>query len=166
MTHAGILHHFGSKDALLREVLAHRDHTDVADLEGQHIPDGADLFRHLIQTAVANESRPGLTQAYAVLSAEAVTEGNPGRGYFDQRYVQLRSEISEAFGAMCAEAGIDEPESIRHAAASILAVMDGLQIQWLLSPDAVDLAATTQWAIESIVSSVLDPRPPPRLTRA
>lgn len=159
MTHAGILHHFGSKNALLLEVLAHRDHTDVANLDGQHIPDGAALFRHLISTATHNARRAGLVQAYAVLSGESVTEGNPGHDYFVDRYQQLRGEITQAFTRMCEEAGIDTPETIAHGAVSILGVMDGLQIQWLLTPDDVDLAASTQWAIESIVSAVLHPQP-------
>ena len=69
MTHAGILHHFGSKDQLLLEVLEHRDQTDVANIEGQHIPDGVELFRHLVRTAFVNARRAGIVQAYAVLSA-------------------------------------------------------------------------------------------------
>lgn len=157
MTHAGILHHFGSKDALLLEVITHRDHTDVADLEGQHIPDGRELFTHLIQTAMLNAKRAGLVQAYAVLSAESVADGHPGRDYFTGRYRQLRGEITDAFKAMCAEEGIDEPAAIAHGAVCILAVMDGLQVQWLLDPEQVDLAESTKWAIESIVDAVLSP---------
>ncbi|WP_197511363.1 TetR/AcrR family transcriptional regulator [Tessaracoccus coleopterorum] len=38
MTHAGILHHFGSKDQLLLEVLTYRDQTDVQHLTERHIP--------------------------------------------------------------------------------------------------------------------------------
>ena len=38
ITHAGVLHHFGSKEQLLVEVLEYRDKEDVRDLEGQHIP--------------------------------------------------------------------------------------------------------------------------------
>ena len=40
ITHAGVLHHFGSKEQLLVEVLEYRDKEDVRDLEGQHIPGG------------------------------------------------------------------------------------------------------------------------------
>ncbi|KZE91579.1 TetR/AcrR family transcriptional regulator [Microbacterium sp. TNHR37B] len=161
MTHAGILHHFGSKDQLLLEVLVHRDQTDVADLEGQHIPDGMDLFRHLVKTALDNSQRAGIVQAYAVLSAESVTDDHPGRAYFEGRYRTLRAEVDAAFRLVCAERGIEAPAVIDDAAASILAVMDGLQVQWLLEPTAVDLARASQFAIESIVSAVLDPRPSP-----
>ncbi|WP_375294479.1 TetR family transcriptional regulator, partial [Microbacterium sp.] len=50
MTHAGVLHHFGSKTQLLLEVLTYRDETDVADLVEKHIPGGLELFRHLVRT--------------------------------------------------------------------------------------------------------------------
>ncbi|SDS55747.1 TetR/AcrR family transcriptional regulator [Microterricola viridarii] len=160
MTHAGILHHFGSKNQLLLEVLKYRDESDVEDLEEQHIPDGIEFFRHLIRTASANARRAGVVQAYAVLSAESVTDGNPAREYFEQRYETLRDEAVHAFQVMCAERGVETPAAIAHASASIMAVMDGLQVQWLLTPDEVDLAKASEFAIEAIVSAVLDPRPP------
>ena len=161
MTHAGILHHFGSKDQLLLEVLEHRDQTDVADIEGQHIPDGVEFFRHLVRTAMLNARRAGIVQAYAVLSAESVTDDHPGREYFEGRYRTLRAEVAHAFEVVCAERGITEPATVDLACASILAVMDGLQVQWLLDPTAVDLARASEFAIEAIVSAVLSPQPSP-----
>lgn len=155
MTHAGILHHFGSKDQLLIEMLAHRDKTDVAGLAGAHIPDGVELFRHLVRTAMRNAQRAGVVQAYVVLSAESVTDGHPGRDYFLERYRTLRTEVSDAFHALCAERGVSETGSVAEASAAILAVMDGLQVQWLLDPDEVDLARSTEFAIEAIVTAVL-----------
>jgi len=159
MTHAGILHHFGSKDALLLEVLSYRDSTDVADLADQHIPGGRDLFRHLIRTAALNESRPGIVQAYAVLSADSVTDDHPARAYFEERYRVLRGEVREAFELVCAARGITDARTVRHASAAALAVMDGLQVQWLLDPTAVDLAEATEWAIRGILAAVVAPRP-------
>lgn len=161
MTHAGILHHFGSKHALLLEVLQHRDETDVADLEGQHIPDGMPLFRHLVRTAFANAHRAGIVQAFVVLSAESVTDDHPGRDFFEKRYATLRGEVAHAFRVVCDERGVDAPDTVDVASASILAVMDGLQVQWLLNPDAVDLALASEFAIEAIVSAVLSPVPSP-----
>ncbi|MBD9698364.1 TetR/AcrR family transcriptional regulator [Flavimobilis sp. GY10621] len=158
MTHAGVLHHFGSKHALLLEVLQHRDTDDVVDLPDQHMPDGIELFRHLVRTAFVNARRAGIVQAYAVLSAESVTEGNPGRPYFTGRFRTLRDETVRAFTTMCAEQGTAVPEDVELAAAAILAVMDGLQVQWLLDPDRIDLGRASARAIEAIVASVLGPR--------
>lgn len=160
MTHAGILHHFGSKDQLLLEVLTYRDATDVEDLEEKHIPAGIDFFRHLVGTAFRNASRAGIVQAYVVLSAESVTDGHAARDYFEERYRTLREEAVEAFEMLCAERGITAPPTVRHASAAILAVMDGFQVQWMLDPRTVDLGEASEFAIEAILASVLNPQPP------
>ena len=39
---------------------------------------------------------------------------------------------------------------------SILAVMDGLQIQWMLDPDAIGLAEETERAIKLMLAGALD----------
>jgi AcrR family transcriptional regulator len=155
ITHAGVLHHFGSKDQLLVEVLEYRDRADVADLEGQQIPAGLDLFRHLVKTAQRNASRPGIVQTYAVLSAESVTDNHPGQDWFRTRYQTLRDELTSALREICAAEQAPTDAEIRSAAAAILAVMDGMQIQWLLEPSAVDLAESTAFAIEAILTAVM-----------
>lgn len=159
ITHAGVLHHFGSKQKLLLEVLAYRDRTDVADLVEQHIPGGPELFLHLVRTAFANAERPGIVQAYTVLSAESVTDGHPSRDFFEKRYTTLRRELEEAFEELCAQEGVTDRASISAASASILAVMDGLQMQWLLTPDTIELGEASEFAIRAIVNAVLSPGP-------
>lgn len=159
ITHAGVLHHFGSKQKLLLEVLAYRDQSDVAGLAKKHIPDGPELFLHLVRTAFANEKRPGIVQAYTVLSAESVTDDHPARGFFEDRYTTLRREVSAAFHELCVQEGVSDPDTIADAAAAILAVMDGLQMQWLLHPDTIELGGASEFAIQAIVNAVLRPGP-------
>ncbi len=159
MTHAGVLHHFGSKQKLLLEVLAYRDQAEVQDLVEKHIPGGPELFLHLVRTAFANAQRPGIVQAYTVLSAESITDDHPAREFFEERYTTLRREISEAFAELCEQEGVTEPKTVAAASAAILAVMDGLQLQWLLHPAVVELGETSEFAIRAIVNSVLQPGP-------
>ncbi|QNO38494.1 TetR/AcrR family transcriptional regulator [Protaetiibacter sp. SSC-01] len=159
MTHAGVLHHFGSKQKLLLEVLTYRDESDVAELVDQHIPGGPELFRHLVRTAYANALRPGIVQVYAVLSSESVTDDHPAREYFQNRFRTLRGEVRAAFEELCAHEGITDRSTIATASASILAVMDGLQLQWLLDPDSIDLGEASEFAITAIVNGVLRPGP-------
>jgi AcrR family transcriptional regulator len=161
MTHTGVLHHFGSKDKLLLEVLSYRDETDVAHLAGKHIPGGVDLFRHLVRTAVLNSQRAGIVQAYAVLSADSVTDDHPAREFFEGRYATLRAEVRHAFEELCDAKGVTDRSQIDDGATAILAVMDGLQVQWLLAPDEVDLARSTEFAIRAIVAGVVAPQPSP-----
>lgn len=156
MTHAGVLHHFGSKDQLLLEVLTDRDESDVENLDGRHIPGGIELFRHLVRTAFVNARRAGIVQAYVVLSGESVTDGHPARDYFVARYLKLRGEVADAFAEVCADHGVAAPVTVANASASILAVMDGLQVQWLLDPDNIDLAEASEFAIEALVAAVVN----------
>ncbi|MGW8482357.1 TetR/AcrR family transcriptional regulator [Microbacterium sp. NPDC055903] len=159
ITHAGVLHHFGSKQKLLLEVLAFRDQADVQDLDGKRIPGGPELFLHLVRTAFANEMRPGIVQAYTVLSSESVTDDHPGREYFEHRYTTLRREVSDAFAVLCDQQGVTDRSTVAAASAAILAVMDGLQLQWLLHPEIIDLGDASEFAIRAIVNGVLKPGP-------
>jgi AcrR family transcriptional regulator len=155
MTHAGVLHHFGSKDKLLLEVLLYRDRTDVEHLEGHHIPGGLDLFEHLVLTARMNEGRPGIVQAFAVLSSESVTDNHPAKEFFIDRYNTLRGEVQAALVDVCDKDDPPTDDAIDAAACSIIAVMDGLQIQWLLSPDVVKLADASAFAINALLLSAI-----------
>ncbi|GAA1718147.1 TetR/AcrR family transcriptional regulator [Isoptericola hypogeus] len=156
ITHAGVLHHFGSKDKLLWAVLEYRDKIDVEHLEGQHIPGGLDLFRHLLTTARQNAERRGIVQAYAVLTGESVTDGHPAAGWVTERFTVLRGEIAGAVAQVARERGVEIGErDARRAASAVIGVMDGLQVQWLLDPDDVDLAQETAFAIEAILAAAL-----------
>lgn len=149
MTHAGVLHHFGTKDQLLIAVLEHRDQVDVVNLEGQHPPIGKELLSHLVTTAQVNMTRAGIVQAYAVLSAESVTEGHPAQDYFRERFIGLRGMVAEAFRE-AAPADVEEAR-LWQAAAAVIAAMDGLQVQWLLEPDAVQMTETVAAVIAAMV---------------
>ena len=151
ITHAGVLHHFGSKDKLLWEVLEYRDRVDVQYLEGKHIPGGMELFGHLVTTARLNSDRRGIVQAYAVLTGESATDGHPAASWVAHRFSVLRGEIAQAVRVVAQDRDVRLPDGEpERAAAAVIGVMDGLQLQWLLDPDAMDLATATRFAIESI----------------
>ncbi|WP_435110724.1 TetR/AcrR family transcriptional regulator [Nocardiopsis synnemataformans] len=153
ITPAGVLHHFGSKTDLLTAVLELRDDTDPA-------PEGSRMLDHLVATAGRNAERPGTTQLYAVLSAESATDEHPAQEWFRDRYTVLRREIGDAvldrLGPGHREAadtpGPDGHTPAEAAASAVIAVMDGLQVQWLLDPGAVDMASVTELVIDSVVA--------------
>lgn len=149
ITHAGVLHHFGTKEQLLVEVLQLRDEQGVADLEGQHIPGGIELFHHLVRTARANAERRGIVQGYTVLTGESVTEDHPARAWVTERFTTLRGDVAAAVREV---GGPDvSDDDARRAASAVIALMDGLQVQWLLDEDAVDLAEATRVGIEAVL---------------
>lgn len=155
LTRAGVLHHFGSKENLLLESVKIRDTSDLEEKGRASMPSGREQFDHLIDTAFRNAKRRGIVQTFVVMSSEAITEDHPTHGYYEERYQNLRLEIATNFRELCKEEGIEDTSTVDNAAASILAVMDGLQYQWLLEPECLDLGEATAFAINAIVDSVL-----------
>ena len=152
MTHAGVLHYFGSKDKLLTAVLAHRDDSDIANYEGHRLPAGRALLEHLVNTAQVNEKRAGIVQAYAVLSAESVTDNHPAREFFRDRFRGLRTFIAEALREEVPPTVPDE--EVVQAASLIIATMDGLQVQWLLEPDVINMADCVERLISGTIAQL------------
>jgi AcrR family transcriptional regulator len=153
VTQAGVLHYFRSKPQLLTSVLALRDETDIEQL-GPERPRGLAFLRHLVDTVRRNTEREGIVRLYAVLSAESVTEGHPAQDYFRDRYAGLRTLVTEAL-AEASELGETRPDlNLEEAATAIIAVMDGLQIQWLLAPDSVDMGAATDRVITALLADI------------
>ncbi|ADD42297.1 TetR/AcrR family transcriptional regulator [Stackebrandtia nassauensis] len=163
MTHAGILHHFGSKNQLLLAVLDYRDEADVQDLEGKHPPEGMDLFKHLVDTARLNSTRPGIVQTYAVLSADSVTDNHPAQDYFRDRFTELRAMIARSLSQICEPDAMPSSAALDTAASAIIGVMDGLQVQWLLDDINVDLPHATAFAIDAILAALVAGRTGSRL---
>jgi AcrR family transcriptional regulator len=158
VTQAGVLHYFRSKAQLLTSVLDLRDATDIEQL-GPDRPQGLAFLRHLVDTVRRNTEREGIVRLYAVLSAESVTEGHPAQDYFRDRYAGLRTMVTEALAEAC-ELGETRPDlNVEEAATAIIAVMDGLQVQWLLAPDSVDMAASTDRVITALLADLTGKAP-------
>lgn len=153
VTQAGVLHYFRTKVQLLTSVLALRDETDIEQL-GTERPRGLALLHHLIDTVRHNTEREGIIRLYAVLSAESVTEGHPAQDYFRDRYAGLRALVTDALAEACELGETRAGLNLEDAANAIIAVMDGLQIQWLLAPDSVDMAASTDRVITALVADL------------
>jgi AcrR family transcriptional regulator len=139
LTQQGLLHYFRSKERLLEAILARRDELDRDHFFGtpHTAAGGLDALARLVEH---NTQNAGLVQAYTVLSGESVTDDHPAREFFQRRYASLRRGLIEGFEAEYAERlppGVT-PEA---AAALLIAVLDGLQVQWLLAPDEIDMPA-------------------------
>ncbi|UQS23854.1 TetR/AcrR family transcriptional regulator [Amycolatopsis thermalba] len=141
LTVPGLLHHVGSKDGLLLAVLDHRDAEDFRSLAGQlGLSEGAGGWPRGISLAEAcealvrrNATQPEIVRLFSVLQAESLAPGHPAAAYFAARQERVLAE----FTAMVT-GRVPDPESL---ARQVMAVMDGLQIQWLRDPAGMDLVA-------------------------
>lgn len=153
MTPAGVLHHFGTKEELLTAVLEARDRDEVDREHYATFPHGADYLAHMVRTVKLNAERRGITQLYTVLAGESVAEEHPAQDWFRSRYEGLRHIVDDAL-RLAAEVpdGALVAESLQ-AAEAVIAVMDGMQIQWLLD-DRVAMAPTVRRVIDMVVADL------------
>lgn len=150
LTHAGLLHHFASKDEVLVRVLEHRDAIDAVLLFDERI----DAPRHLAEIVgfVARNMRtPGLVELYVKISGEATAPDHPAHRYFRHRYQVLRDVLARLLTEIAdGPAGATLRYQPRVAAQQLIALMDGLQTQWLFDRDAVDMRGSVVAYLTSI----------------
>jgi AcrR family transcriptional regulator len=138
MTRQGLLHYFPSKVQLLLGVLELRQEDQHARVE-QMFEHSQGMADAVLTIARRNQARPELIRIFTVLAAESIDADHPGHAWFVDRYRTVRSNMAEQIAAEQRAGTLSPalaPESI---AVLLIAVMDGLQIQHLLEPEAVDV---------------------------
>lgn len=151
LSQAGLLHHFPSKEALLEALLTLRDEDSVQRL-GAADAKGMDLLRGLVELTRYNTTIPGLVSLYCVLSAEATDPEHPAHAYFRNRYNWVRGSLTEAFAEMRRVDQLRPGVAPEAAARQLVAVMDGLQVQWLLDNGSVDMPAEVVAFLEAVTT--------------
>jgi AcrR family transcriptional regulator len=124
MTDTGVLHHFGGKGKLLLEVVKQKEDEDAGALRDPYLRD----------LVAKNGTRSGTVRLFTTLSAESTDPEHPAHEHFVNRYAAVRDHVTERLTRDSAEGRIPATVDPAMAARIMLAVMDGLQIQWLLDP--------------------------------
>jgi AcrR family transcriptional regulator len=147
MTATGMLYYFGSKERLLQEVVAERDRREVLGLDSLTLSSLRELGRHNAETAL-------LTRLYVVLSAESLDADDPLHDFFVQRYETARA-LALSVLEHERDAGHLRPDvDIEQVAREIIAVLMGLEIQWLFDPSKVDLADAMETYFDRLVAEL------------
>jgi AcrR family transcriptional regulator len=136
VSHATLRHYFASRDELLLEVYrSHEAQLVVGDAGGE-----VGAVEVITAAAERNRAIPGLVRLYATLTTDALQEDHPAsREFVRERFATLRSNLAARISADQAAGRIAADIDPLAAAALIIAASDGLQIQWLLAPDEVDV---------------------------
>jgi AcrR family transcriptional regulator len=142
ISHAGLLHHFPSKEALLTAVLAHRDDADAGFVDPAGDP--VQVLKGFVDLAAANAARRGIVELYTVLAAEATAVDHPAHDHFVRRYERVVGMAGETFRRAQAAGLLRDGVDPAVAARSLVALMDGLQVQWLLADGELDMAAAVR----------------------
>lgn len=154
ITHAGLLYYFPTKEALLAAVLERRDAED-GEREQLDAPPGRDVLRHFIALAEHNVTHPGIVDLYSRLAAEAVTPDHPAHEYFLRHYRLAREAAFESFRELAERGDLRDGVDPSAAALTFIALMDGLQVQWLTVPGEVDLVGSLRHYLDVVLRDPL-----------
>lgn len=138
LSQAGLLHHFTSKEQLFLELLRRRDQVNERDHTDSH---GRPVtVAGLIQIVAHNALEPDYVRLFVTMMAEGSKGAGVSRDFFDARYRSLLSDLTDDVEAYQSKGIVDPRFDAESIARLLVAAADGLQVQWLIDPSAVDMA--------------------------
>jgi AcrR family transcriptional regulator len=149
LTEPGLLHHYPSKENLLIKVLEARDHTDQQRYEEMLKKADGKNASEVLQTLVEyNQSVPELVRLFTVLVSESIDPAHPGHEFFVRRYRFYRHQYIEMLETAQQHGQIRNDIRVEDLSVMVMALMDGLQIQWLLDPEQVNMVTVFKLFME------------------
>lgn len=155
VTQPALMYYFGSREELLLAVLQRRD-TLGAEVAGTTGPPGDAVVRAMRHTM----EQPGLMKLFVSLSAAATDPGHRAHAFFADRYRDLTAEITETVAAGQHAGRMRADVDPEHVARLLLAVLNGLQVQWLMDP-SVDMVAMAETFLRVCTEPPPDAAPEP-----
>ncbi len=155
LTVPGVLHHFGSKEAILMAVLDYRERREFeAVWQGLPFRDAVELekyglaeFKRLMHETVAHSSQhPEILRLGSMLRIESLYPGHPAYTFFRDRNRRALRTFTHMLNGK-----VEDP---RIAAAAVMALMLGLEALWLGNPEMIDFVAQWDHGIEKILPSI------------
>ncbi|MFB9393613.1 TetR/AcrR family transcriptional regulator [Streptomyces coeruleoprunus] len=155
VTPSALIHHFGSKDGLVRAVL---EEVDRRALERLSIPrDARPTLREAFDWFVRDAEHTAATDRelaalHTTLTAENLAAGTALHTWFRDRGRALRGHLvtlfTHAAATGTARADLDPPA----LAAEVAAFLEGANLLWLLDPEQVDLVALYRGYFEGLAA--------------
>jgi AcrR family transcriptional regulator len=155
LSNAGLLYHFGTKEQLLLEMLETFERREAAAIQplaaladGEATEASARALLDLMHTMVVRAAtHPEIGRLYMVLQSETLDPSHPGHASFRAREASVLS-----FFRKLAAPYVSDPHS---TARQLLALMDGLSLQWVREGQAFDLAAEWDRAVQTVMPGAL-----------
>ncbi|RSS63441.1 TetR/AcrR family transcriptional regulator [Streptomyces sp. WAC06614] len=160
VTPSALIHHFGSKDALVRAVLEEADRRALerlsvtADAEPT-LRQAIDWFvRDAEHTAAAERE---LAALHTALTAENLDPGAALHGWFRDRGRALRAHLVSLFTRAEADGTARPGLDAQTLAAEVAAFLEGAHLLWLLDPERIDLVALHRSYFDGLTARLARP---------
>jgi AcrR family transcriptional regulator len=150
VTPAALARHFKNKYGLLQAVLVRWEE----DVDALHLPGtkGLDYFRVLPTLVEHHVGEPGMIELLLTLATEATDPQHPAREWAVTRYRRV-IDLGIHYLTEARDLGEIAPmgdEQIEMEARGVFALMDGIQLQWLLDP-SFPVAQTFRTQLNAVI---------------
>jgi len=168
VTHAGLLYHFETKQAVLEAVLDDERgrSSTLLGLDEQRATDEQGPDDHLVRLralVARNLADPEWTRLFSLLLGESVAVDHPVRGRMAERYDRLSGQLAASLGDLAEPGARPGDAELEGLARLLLAVMDGLQYQQLTG-SGVDVEGAFALMTELVRTRLTTPRDEGRTT--
>jgi AcrR family transcriptional regulator len=153
LTPAGILYHFGSKEALLLDVIAERDRRATEAIGSLPPTGGLDAIRGLVALAEAIEQERGLAAVHTVLQAESFEPDTVAHDYFVARSQVIRAVVAGLLDDAKAAGEVRADVDSTAKGDEFVAYLEGAAVLWLLD-DSVSLVDLYRTYIDGFLANV------------
>jgi AcrR family transcriptional regulator len=130
----GLLHHYPSKAALLLAVLEQKSDEDTKLVDEVFADAEGTVGQAITALVEMNQRDPERIRLYTVIAAESIDANHPAHDFYLQRYRSIRRRLAGRLTEDIKRGRLPESLDPVDVATAILALMDGLQFQWLLDP--------------------------------
>ncbi|MEV6136696.1 helix-turn-helix domain-containing protein [Nocardia sp. NPDC051990] len=146
LSQSGLLHYFGSKEALFIAVLRRRSELDIASL-------GPDPDPSTYATIIERNTKvPGLTELFTHMQAAAADHRHPAHEFMIEHYRRSSEVLTSMLQQLQDDGAISSSADTRALATQVLAMTDGLQSRWLIDP-TIDMAAELESFWQMLIRS-------------
>jgi AcrR family transcriptional regulator len=154
ITDAGLLYHFPTKNELLLAVLEETDREQEGLMAGDSEAADARYISSWSEFGAVLEDEPVLMALDVLMSAEHLQTSSRFNQYFTERYQAFRDRIGRSFENGRKERAFNNDFDPKMEAALMIAVLDGLRLQWLLSKGDISMAKAMRYYVQRLEERV------------
>lgn len=157
VTAPAITHHFGTKEALLQEVVTATDRLDevaVAPPAGATGMERLHATRSWGRVLVSDPALANLSRLSAVMTAEALDPEYSAHEHFVARNRRFRDQVRRLIELGQRDGSIRPDVDAGQVALEVISFMQGAGLQWFLDPQAVDLVAVYESYFDRLVAEL------------
>lgn len=151
----GLLYHFPNKPALLKALIERRDSRDSERFSELGIEPSLDGFVAFLRASMAmSVESEDECKATVMINVDSLSEKHPAFPWYQEKFLTVHGHAAAHLSSLKMAGQIRDDVDIASLAQEIFSVMDGIQIQWLRSPDRVDVMSVFDIYLDRLVRDI------------